>query len=609
MKNKIKHIPKIKFTFDFLLFFYSIHAGYSLPPPTEAEKHLCGERPSNQEAEEKAKYRGRELERNLPPVQEQEPASWCYAFVSIDALNYHNYLKSNLKKDIFYQESNMISPIDAVGIGVNYLEKRADYPLKNPGRISTESGGSPEHILRGFQYAHYLARSQSQLPFHALNHHNEYAKKLVEKLAQEYKQKNVEGNRSGYMIAGSYCPKDLYHRPEFIKKIEGFETVNNWLYQIAHANNLLEDESTISHYQDIVKNKGKKDIVISPYLIHKYAGNNHLRYLTKIKEVLNPPKGPARPVAIELCGEDLKSKASSRAFGREQCTFHGVGLVGAYYENGRCIARIRNSWGDDWADGGYINLSVEELLESVNKRNRYGELENKYMATWISNDSSTYPRSRSISDTQEFLGAIDERFKDPYTPIIKRNRGAIYNLSGKMLKAFDINYGEKEKTYRGEVNDLGNSWSPKSGVISQNGRPIYVFKVKVGDGSYFTGTIKGGASPNSFRTGSGRYTDISGNIIRTSRHKLDNGNTFSGRVRRAQDNKRWEPVHGYEYSPNGEIVYVYGYQLSNSNKSLQIYSGPVQGSKDGMLKPLIKEKKYSNTPLLIIPSKETIKKL
>ena len=127
-----------------------VFAGY--PSMDEMEQVLCGERPLEDREERALRERAKRLEREMPPVQNQRPAEWCYAFVAADALSYHHYLNDGRGREDFYRNSALVSPMDAVGTAVQYRDERSRYPLQSRGRVDTREGGDVEYVLRGVQH-------------------------------------------------------------------------------------------------------------------------------------------------------------------------------------------------------------------------------------------------------------------------------------------------------------------------------------------------------------------------------------------------------------------------------------------------------------------------
>lgn len=519
-----------------ILFLFLIFLdAYASKDSDKMDKILCGAKPADKEEEKRREHEARSLERQMPPVRSQTPSEWCYAFVAADSINYHNYVNSGMKAEDFYQDSRMLSVIDAVGIHNRYL-----YPDPPVDKISTKEGGFTTGLWRGIQEENYSARSRLQVPFHSLDRANERVRNFIRDLADEYDSRD-DGS---IILAGERCPLRLYRQDSFQEKIRELQFINNFLYQMAVENNSLEDEFTVINYQSLAEKKGRKDIAISPYTINRYRGSDIDRYLSFLRDVLYPKNRPSRPISVPVCSETLISPHERPETDQPCEAPHGVNLVGAFYRDGVCMVRLRNTWGADWEDSGYINLPLATFLLSQMKYSK-GSSNNLFKADWISNPTLPGIKDRDITDTDEFIGTIKEEIEDitrrnESVNILKRHDGYRYNKFGALTHIFNFDYGDG-RTFTGKVIVDGDEWKPKSGaILNAAGDEIIGF-------------------------------DSLGKVERVYRQPLVNGNTYTGNVRDKGDGT-WEAVKGQLYNQEGELIYVYNHEYRG-----RIYTGSAVG--------------------------------
>lgn len=362
----------------------------------EESEAICGPKPIGQKLENQQINNAKILERTMPPISNQNPASWCYAFVANDALNYHNYLQTNINKgrisySDFYQSQNMISPIESVYSESHYKDSNTN-PRPTPfARLDMKKGGSTYRCFLGFQGLSYQARSLNQIPFNSLDEHNTQSKRRVADLIKFYSQKNKKQSLTNYIVAGQSCPEHIYKDQRFKVQIENFEQINSWLSSAASHNNLKVSEYAIDRYEDIAQLKGAKDISIFPFITHNYASNNKIHYLKKLRETLYPNNRAGYPVSIGICSVDINSAASASQT-TDGCGNHAVNIIGAYYENGSCVVRLRNSWGANWNNDGHISVPLDKYLSAISHYARFNNLTESYSATWIGQEKTPPPR-------------------------------------------------------------------------------------------------------------------------------------------------------------------------------------------------------------------------
>lgn len=421
------------------------------------EAAICGKKPESSEIESKLLEQATLLERNMPPVSNQNPASWCFAIVATDSVNYHNYIQTNLQnktmsRNQFYNDTNMISPIDVVYATKIYTDLNTTPVPLNQGRLDMKAGSDSTRSFLGIQSLGYKMRSLNQIHFNSLEESNQKSKVRIKALIEEYKKHNKNQDNLIYTIVGLSCPALLYEDPIFQNQIYGFEQINSWLLKTAELNKLKVSDYVIDNYADISKLKGEKDIKVYPYITNLYQSSSRLDYLKKLRETLYPNNGSnGYPVSVDLCNSDIKLQASV-GITNDECDNHAISVVGAYYKNGKCIVRIRNSKGKDWNTDGHISLPLNKYLKTVEHFATANNLSINYSARWISPENKNYsgePRTITYDGTgtkkigvyrREFFDKKQEEF---YT--IWKNEQVLPDLPPKPLA--------REKIYN-SFNDL-----------------------------------------------------------------------------------------------------------------------------------------------------------
>ncbi|MGB0455078.1 MAG: hypothetical protein ACPGJV_15315, partial [Bacteriovoracaceae bacterium] len=191
------------------------------------------------------KYDARKLERLMPPVSNQSPASWCYAFAATDALNYHNFLseyrRSQIQSQDFYNETkNMVSPIDSVAAAVRFRNNGKS------GTLDVRKGGNSMSVFTGFQESGFKARSSEQVYFNSLDDDSPRTKAIVRNLRSEYRRRNGITSNTGKTVAGHFCEVGLYNSEKFESEVKSFNTINDWLLGTAKANNFAPSNFEIN---------------------------------------------------------------------------------------------------------------------------------------------------------------------------------------------------------------------------------------------------------------------------------------------------------------------------------------------------------------------------
>jgi hypothetical protein len=374
--------------------------------PTEDEKALCGDRPKTLGEAAQKEYQGRMIERLMPPVSNQNPASWCFAFNSSDLVNYHNFIQHNLKvaslsSEDFYLHQNMISPFEAVH-AKNYYQDNNTTPRPNPFcRMDLRIGGNTSYVLGGLQQRNYETRSMEQLHFDSIGDNSPRTQARVQALIDEYKARNPNTSMATfYWISGLKCPVPLFQDPEFKKQIQGFQQVSEYLYEEGIRQRLLANDFVIDGYEQVSEMLGPKDLKVHPFINVEYKGTVKAEFLNHLKKALFPSDRNGSPVSVSVCAEDMESASGPSSSGR--CGNHAVNVVGAYYEEGKCVVRLRNTWGAGWGDKGHSTLPVDKFIKAVERYNSSNSLQKKYAMIWMEPETNDpppkAPRSKIIED-------------------------------------------------------------------------------------------------------------------------------------------------------------------------------------------------------------------
>ena len=550
----------IKFIITFILISSAI---------ANHDKYLCGKKPKKINRNNQQKYLNK-IANQMPPAKLQSPAKWCSAFTGTDHLDYHNYLnqKENGIKDPkkYYTPETLISPIEVVSATANFIHKYS-HPLKTePPEIDIKEGTIIFNLFNAIQEFPKL-RSSYQIPFNSLEESNNDAIKVVEGLVKEYKKKHKTTNNN-YSMISIQCPKKIYHDENFQEQINTFEIINKKLFDLAKNKKLSPSPHIIQNYESIAKSLHEKpSISVPPFIAHQYESKNSIKLLTKIQSVLD--KGDGRPIHISICGTDFKNEKFTIA---DDCTppFHSMSIVGAGYKDGKCIVKLRNTWGKHWNSDGHIDLTTEQLLKALNHTQTTPSI------SWITNeikDETEFPdqikgkRQEITKDNITFFGHRKLLFNKNGTYKITKKHG-FTTKNGKKIKAHNISL-ENKNIYNGTVTNLDNGkWKPLSGLESKDGKKVYAHNYEDDDGEnseIYTGSIV-----------NNRYDSViikqHNKIIRVRKQKLKDGTIYTGTVTDMGDNK-WKPLSGLEYK-DGKKVYAHNYKDDDGENS-EIYTGSI----------------------------------
>jgi len=110
---------------------------------SDLDAALCGPPSAADEPEKLSR-----LQADMPPIADQSPAGWCYAFATTALINHYIHTVNGTP----YDHAHMISPIDAVAAHRYYDDSNREASLSHPvGRIDLKHGGQAIDVLTGIQ--------------------------------------------------------------------------------------------------------------------------------------------------------------------------------------------------------------------------------------------------------------------------------------------------------------------------------------------------------------------------------------------------------------------------------------------------------------------------
>jgi hypothetical protein len=366
--------------------------------PEELDQALCGPKRQADEPDKLAS-----LQPELPPVLDQAPTSWCYAFAATDVLNYYIHRTSGTP----YDDAHMLSPIDAVAAQRYYDDQYHLGILEDPpGHLSVGSGGNPYDVYIGVQELPAM-RSVAQVPFTSSGGGDPVIKILVKQIKQGEKREEEEGGDPA----------------EISKEIKTFRIVNGTLYSAALEKQWTDPKGeTLDHYHELIETlAGPADLKIPPFTVEIFKTEDQVKYLGKIRENL----ASGYPMNVSVTTTDVFPELMKH--GRKPGGEHVMTVVGAGYEGGSCTVRLRNSWGVKSKHGspgkGYADLPVSQFLAAIGD---YSILKNKtagYKIEWISPPDAQVPGGLAgklqrlvgyQGDGTEFYGRSIQHIKDTH---------------------------------------------------------------------------------------------------------------------------------------------------------------------------------------------------
>lgn len=319
---------------------------------SDLDETLCGPRPPAKmsDAQEKAEQeRIYGIQRKLPPVANQHPSSWCYAYSTADLLNF--YLGSGSTP------ARQVSPLDLVAKERAYLERHAQGEVINPGFVHMDVGGNAMKLLIATQDDPQV-RNIVQVPVDSLDSEPQKARAKVRRLVEEFEK--LGGSKThDVLLYDEPCNRAMVETHPLSQNLNGILMVSGKIFDEAtKIGAVVADGHAITRYPEVVKDLGPPAITVPPMVVHQFNSEDPKAVLGKISSVL----ASKRPLSVGLCAVEIEPKAAT---GGDSCGAHAVTIVGSGYSDGKCYLRIRNSWGQRWQDGGYMNLTPETFVRSL----------------------------------------------------------------------------------------------------------------------------------------------------------------------------------------------------------------------------------------------------
>lgn len=326
-----------------ILILFNLHSAEAAQSLDEA---LCGKKSSlNEESSSEALHL---IEKNMPPIHDQSETNWCYAFAACDLINYNIHLVEQQQNPAArYLAEHEVSIIDAIDQEQSWLEKNKNPALRKKQNINLARRGDAMNILQALQ-ASAKVRTQAQVPFHSAQAADDGAARIDEILRGKAASANL----------GKQCASPSLLNQGFYKISRALAT------QAAKEQHLKNGATLIENYSEISSALGPPGLAVPFLTPHSATFHSAEKYLAQIKTIL----ASGQPVVLGVCGNPLPGH-------QKGCDSHELTAVGAAYVEGVCSIRLRNSWGTNWKDQGYITLPVEELLNLFQNQ--------AYPLTWV----------------------------------------------------------------------------------------------------------------------------------------------------------------------------------------------------------------------------------
>ena len=527
---------------------------------SEVDQRLCGTRPETLQAEKIQRENAQRLENLMPPVSDQSRASWCYAFASTDLINFHHLQELAADPELFYNQENMVSPIDAVYLHNHYMEKYATSDLNLS--LDLKRGGTALDLLLGLQDNDYRIRSLEQISFDSLNEKNETAQTLLGDLIDHYKEVHGSDCPTYYSVGGLKCPSPLFNSPEFQEQLYSFSLINKWLYDHAEEQGLLNEPHQLDHYHLIAQLKGEEDLQIPPFQINQFYDTDEQRFLSELKNTLNPASGEiGHPVQLAVCTDDFENIG-------ETCSHHSVVVTGAYYLDGQCVVRIKNSYGPDWEDHGYITITADHFMEMQRHRKNTSS-GGTFSMVWLTPSISTDQPVNLLDEKGVFVGQFRHQYNSLTNVIDLKISGFQHDNDNKRVNAYHQPY--HAGYFTGPVTDSGDdSWLPKQGYVTdQDGKILEGYNIHLSNGNTYTGSFDDRGAAGYF-TVSGLEFNSQGQTVYAHRYPMgEEGITYDGSLK--EENGQLIKLSGID-SLNGKMIYAHNYPIGGG----RIYTGRIE---------------------------------
>ena len=306
----------------------------ALAEVSDYDETLCGPRPPARMTEEQEKAENQRIygiQKRLPPVANQHPSSWCYAYSSADLLNFHLGSGST--------PSRQVSPLDLVAKERAYLERHATEGVLNSGLIHMDIGGNAMKLLIATQDEPKV-RSIEQVPVDSLDIEPQKARAKVRRMVAEF-EKLGGSKKHDVILMGEPCNRAMVEDHALGKNLNGILMVSEKIFDEAtKIGAVAADGHAILRYPEVVKGLGPPAISIPPMVVHQFQSQEPTKVLAQTARVL----ATQRPLSVGICAAEIEPKIATA---QDPCGAHAVTIVGAGYSDGKCYLRIRNSKSPD----------------------------------------------------------------------------------------------------------------------------------------------------------------------------------------------------------------------------------------------------------------------
>jgi hypothetical protein len=367
---------------------------------TPLSQALCGAPPADAQSTQNELAKLHAIEKNMPPVKNQAPSEWCFAFSATDIADYYLHQQTGQP----YSSANEISPIDAVAATDAALDSIAQPAPAHPGEINLNQSGSAALVLTAIQNQGAL-RSLKEIEFTPESYQDPAARALIHALFQQYEKNANPGNA----CADCTISED---DPAFQSQLLSFQLINQKLYQLATTDHQTDTQGdTIDGYSGIAAQIDQLSqtpkIQMPAFQQNRLITQDPLEYAAQLKTALTAQE----PVSIGLCSYDLPGSGSPSA--TDQCGSHAMTAVGEAWVNGSCTIRLRSSWGANWGGDhppdGYINLPVDQFMKAtldINSVSPGAALDLSWISTPHPPNAAATAMQMKISGQFAFSGSV-----------------------------------------------------------------------------------------------------------------------------------------------------------------------------------------------------------
>jgi len=418
------------------------------------ETALCGPQTSQGTLQQQTQNL-RSFDSQMPPIKDQGDSGWCWAFSTSDLLD--EYIHSQSAPGIPYDEDHQVSVIDLTG----KLNAGAHQP-----NLDFSEGADQFATLVALQNGGNTLKIRSDFD---LSSASTEAKQLVDELFYEYKDTNEQKSAVDHV-----CRTSSETNADFIASLSDFLTIKGQLDKVLNQSS-ASDNGVITSYDSFAKGldvqTGGKTVTIPSFVANQFETDNFNKYFSKLGKVLKS----GDPVSVGLCAGDIDPQNTQPYLTKDDpCGGHAATVVKAGWVGGKCMVRLRNSWGVKWGTDhppdGYFDLTVSQLEKSVRDTDKIGGSPNgngaPHAVTWISKDGSK----------NEAVQEQDWSTKGPDGSALAMKQ----IFSGKMLLNSD---GDVQPT-TGVLSDASGTLEYKDGTaVAAKKRQMF------DDKSTFTGTL------------------------------------------------------------------------------------------------------------------------